>query len=161
MKGIIRYFEEDPEFINSVEGWVVKTEDSSYFLVEESQREVKRKASQGLIKDGDEVQFELITDCYVEGNKAIHSLKAKVILHTEQKQKLFLIDIDGTICDDIKNEDSHLYPTANVFPKALDIINKWYQEGNVITFFTAFKVTIKTIVFFGIFWHFFCIHYIF
>ena len=137
MKGIIRYFEEDPEFINSVEGWVVKTEDSSYFLVEESQREVKRKASQGLIKDGDEVQFELITDCYVEGNKAIHSLKAKVILHTEQKQKLFLIDIDGTICDDIKNEDSHLYPTANVFPKALDIINKWYQEGNVITFFTA------------------------
>jgi len=23
--------------------------------------------------------------------------------------KIFLIDIDGTICDDIKNEDSHLY----------------------------------------------------
>ncbi len=51
--------------------------------------------------------------------------------------KVFLIDIDGTICDDIKNEDSHLYPTANHFPSALQIINKWYDEGHVITFFTA------------------------
>ena len=51
--------------------------------------------------------------------------------------KVFLIDIDGTICDDIKNEESHLYPTANHFEPALQIINKWYYEGNVITFFTA------------------------
>ena len=51
--------------------------------------------------------------------------------------KIFLIDIDGTICDDIKNEDSHLYPTANVYPDALKLINKWYNEGNIITFFTA------------------------
>jgi uncharacterized HAD superfamily protein len=51
--------------------------------------------------------------------------------------KVFLIDIDGTICDDIKNEESHLYPTANPLPNARDIINKWYDEGNVITFFTA------------------------
>jgi len=40
--------------------------------------------------------------------------------------KVFLIDIDGTICDDIKNEESHLYPTANHFPNALEIINKWF-----------------------------------
>ena len=52
-------------------------------------------------------------------------------------RRVFLIDIDGTICDDIKNEDSHLYPHANHFPNALNIINKWYDEGNVITFFTA------------------------
>ena len=52
-------------------------------------------------------------------------------------RRVFLIDIDGTICDDIKNEDSHLYPNANHFPNALNIINKWYDEGNVITFFTA------------------------
>jgi uncharacterized HAD superfamily protein len=51
--------------------------------------------------------------------------------------KVFLIDIDGTICDDIKNEESHLYPSANPLPNARDIINKWYDEGNVITFFTA------------------------
>ena len=51
--------------------------------------------------------------------------------------KVFLIDIDGTICDDIPNEDSHLYPSAKPFPDALRIINKWYKEGDIITFFTA------------------------
>ena len=56
---------------------------------------------------------------------------------TYSMRRVFLIDIDGTICDDIKNEDSHLYPQADYFPNALTIINKWYDEGNVITFFTA------------------------
>ena len=51
--------------------------------------------------------------------------------------KVFLIDIDGTICDDIPNEDSHLYHSAKPFPDALRIINKWYNEGDIITFFTA------------------------
>jgi uncharacterized HAD superfamily protein len=51
--------------------------------------------------------------------------------------KIFLIDIDGTICDDIKNEDSHLYPTANEYLNARNILNKWYDEGNQIHFFTA------------------------
>lgn len=51
--------------------------------------------------------------------------------------KVFLIDIDGTVCEDIKNEDSHLYATAKVFPEAREVLNKWYYEGNVITFFTA------------------------
>ncbi len=51
--------------------------------------------------------------------------------------RVFLIDIDGTICDDIKNEDRHLYASASAYPDALGIINKWYDEGNVITFFTA------------------------
>jgi uncharacterized HAD superfamily protein len=51
--------------------------------------------------------------------------------------KVFLIDIDGTICDDIPNEDSHLYPSAKPFPDALRIIDKWYNEGDIITFFTA------------------------
>ena len=51
--------------------------------------------------------------------------------------KVFLIDIDGTSCDDIPNEDSHLYSKAKCFPEALKIINKWYQNGDIITFFTA------------------------
>ena len=50
---------------------------------------------------------------------------------------VFLIDIDGTCCTDIKNEDSHLYPTAEVFPGSREQINKWYDEGHHITFFTA------------------------
>jgi uncharacterized HAD superfamily protein len=59
--------------------------------------------------------------------------------------KVFLIDIDGTICDDIKNEDSHLFPTAAVYSDALRIINKWYDEGNIITFFTARESKDRTI----------------
>ena len=52
-------------------------------------------------------------------------------------RRIFLIDIDGTICEDIPNEESHRYHNAEHFPDALKIINKWYDEGNVITFFTA------------------------
>ena len=51
--------------------------------------------------------------------------------------KVFLIDIDGTVSEDIKNEESHLYATAKVLPGAREVLNKWYYEGNVITFFTA------------------------
>jgi hypothetical protein len=51
--------------------------------------------------------------------------------------KIILCDIDGTCCEDINNEDSHLYATAKHFPDALEILNKWYDEGNIITFFTA------------------------
>jgi hypothetical protein len=50
---------------------------------------------------------------------------------------MFLIDIDGTCSEDVKNEDSHLYPTAKVIDGSLEIINKWYDDGNIITFFTA------------------------
>jgi len=51
--------------------------------------------------------------------------------------KVMLIDIDGTCSTDIKNEDSHLYPTADVIDGSLEQVNKWYDEGNHITFFTA------------------------
>ena len=51
--------------------------------------------------------------------------------------KNYLIDIDGTICDDIPNEEPERMRTAKVYPDALDIINKWYDEGHIITFFTS------------------------
>lgn len=54
--------------------------------------------------------------------------------------KILLIDIDGTCCCDIKNEDSHLYSTAKVIEGSLEQINKWYEEGNHITFFTARQI---------------------
>jgi hypothetical protein len=55
----------------------------------------------------------------------------------KKANKVFLIDLDGTVCDDIKNEDNHLYATAEHFPSALYTLNKWYEDGNIITFFTA------------------------
>ena len=53
------------------------------------------------------------------------------------KKKNYLIDIDGTICEDIPNEDWRKFSGAKRFDDALEIINKWYKEGHTITFFTA------------------------
>ena len=49
----------------------------------------------------------------------------------------YLIDIDGTICDDIPNEEPKRMATANVYPDALETLNKWHDEGHIICFFTA------------------------
>lgn len=51
--------------------------------------------------------------------------------------KNFLIDIDGTICEDIPNEEPHRMVDCDHYPDALEIINKWYDQGHVITFFTS------------------------
>tara|TARA_B100000900_G_scaffold363675_1_gene337837 strand:- start:3171 stop:3593 length:423 start_codon:yes stop_codon:yes gene_type:complete len=51
--------------------------------------------------------------------------------------KNYLIDIDGTICDDIPNEEPERMATANLYPDALETLNKWYDEGHYITFFTS------------------------
>lgn len=51
--------------------------------------------------------------------------------------KNFLIDIDGTICDDIPNEEPERMLTCLPYPDALKIVNKWYEEGHIITFFTS------------------------
>lgn len=51
--------------------------------------------------------------------------------------KNYLIDIDGTICDDIPNEEPERMVTAAVYPDALITLNKWYDEGHIIFFFTS------------------------
>ncbi len=51
--------------------------------------------------------------------------------------KNYLIDIDGTICDDIPNEEPERMVDAKVYPDALEILNKWFDEGHIITFFTS------------------------
>ena len=51
--------------------------------------------------------------------------------------KNYLIDIDGTICDDIPNEEPERMLTAAVYPDALKTLNKWYDEGHYICFFTS------------------------
>jgi len=51
--------------------------------------------------------------------------------------KNFLIDIDGTICDDIPNEEPERMVDCAVYPDALEVINKWYDEGHIITFFSS------------------------
>jgi hypothetical protein len=51
--------------------------------------------------------------------------------------KNYLIDIDGTICDDIPNEEPERMATAVVYPDALKTLNNWYDEGHIIFFFTS------------------------
>jgi uncharacterized HAD superfamily protein len=51
--------------------------------------------------------------------------------------KNYLIDIDGTICDDIPNEEPERMATAELYPDALETVNEWFDQGHIITFFTS------------------------
>jgi hypothetical protein len=51
--------------------------------------------------------------------------------------KNYLIDIDGTITDDVPNEEPERMVTCEPFPDALEILKKWYAEGHLLTFFTS------------------------
>lgn len=52
-------------------------------------------------------------------------------------KKNYLIDIDGTITDDIANEFPEEMKTCEPYDGACDMINSWYDEGHIITFFTS------------------------
>lgn len=54
-----------------------------------------------------------------------------------EEVKNYLIDIDGTITEDVPNEEPERMVTCKPFPDALDTLNKWYDQGHIITFFTS------------------------
>ena len=74
-------------------------------------------------------------------NKELKELKDKEgnLLSPELAEgvKNYLIDIDGTVCDDIPNEEPERMLTAKAYPDALLTLNKWYDEGHIICFFTS------------------------
>ncbi|MBC7778307.1 MAG: phosphoheptose isomerase [Phycisphaerae bacterium] len=51
--------------------------------------------------------------------------------------KNYLIDIDGTICDDVPNEEPERMGLVTPYPDALEMLNHWHKEGHVIFFFTS------------------------
>lgn len=51
--------------------------------------------------------------------------------------KNFLVDIDGTVGDDIPNEEPERMEDAAIYPDALAKVNQWFDEGHIITFFTS------------------------
>ncbi|MDT8346988.1 MAG: phosphoheptose isomerase [Flavobacteriaceae bacterium] len=51
--------------------------------------------------------------------------------------KNYLIDIDGTITEDVPNEEPERMATCEAFPDALKTINQWYEQGHQICFFTS------------------------
>ena len=52
-------------------------------------------------------------------------------------KKNFLIDIDGTITDDVPNEQPERMIICKPYADAFQKINQWYDEGNFIYFFTS------------------------
>ena len=53
------------------------------------------------------------------------------------KTTIWLIDIDGTVCEDIPNEESHRFATAKPLDGSLEKVRGLYDCGDRITFFTA------------------------
>ena len=51
--------------------------------------------------------------------------------------KNYLIDIDGTITDDVPNEEPERMIHVEPFPEAVETLNRWYDQGHIITFFTS------------------------
>ncbi|MEY2671588.1 MAG: hypothetical protein RL687_5 [Candidatus Parcubacteria bacterium] len=51
--------------------------------------------------------------------------------------KNYLIDIDGTVCEDIPNEEPDRFATAYELPGAREFVNGLYEAGHVVTFFTS------------------------
>lgn len=74
-----------------------------------------------------EIELKSITDD--EGHLASPILPENV--------KNYLIDIDGTITDDVPNEEPERMAIVLPYPDARELLNKWYDEGHIITFFTS------------------------
>ena len=51
--------------------------------------------------------------------------------------KNYLIDIDGTVTEDVPNEESERMATCLPYEGSVDMINTWYDDGHIITFFTS------------------------
>ncbi len=52
--------------------------------------------------------------------------------------RIFLIDIDGTICENIRNEEGiEKMRTAKQFEDSIKAVNKLFDEGHFICLFTA------------------------
>lgn len=51
--------------------------------------------------------------------------------------KNYLIDIDGTITEDVPNEEPERMATCEPFLDALETLNSWFDEGHKICFFTS------------------------
>jgi hypothetical protein len=70
-------------------------------------------------------------------NEAFNEKGERVSPRLPAKVKNFLIDIDGTVCDDIPNEEPERMQTVLPYPDALKMVNRWHEEGHRVTFFTA------------------------
>lgn len=59
------------------------------------------------------------------------------IREIDERQRVWLIDIDGTICDDVPNEEAERFEMAEPLHGALDMVRALQANGDRICFFTA------------------------
>ncbi len=65
----------------------------------------------------------------INGKKVSPTLQAGI--------KNFLIDIDGTISEDIPNEEPERMPGAYVIAWAVEWVNGLIEKGHIVSFFTS------------------------
>ena len=53
------------------------------------------------------------------------------------KSTIWLIDIDGTICEDIPNEEAYRFKVAEPLFGAREKVKEFYNRGDRVTFFTS------------------------
>ena len=70
-------------------------------------------------------------------NQAFDEKGHRTSPHLSENCKNYLIDIDGTITEDVPNEEPERMATVAPFPDALNTLNRWFDEGHIITFFTS------------------------
>ena len=68
---------------------------------------------------------------------------ASPVMNADRKN--FLIDIDGTICDDVPNEQPERMVIAVPYEDALETINEWFDEGHIIYFFSSRTESLREI----------------
>lgn len=76
-----------------------------------------------------------------ENNKELEELKDEhgnlISPALKDGIKNYLIDIDGTITEDVPNEEPERMETCEPFSDALVTLNRWYEQGHIICFFTS------------------------
>jgi hypothetical protein len=78
------------------------------------------------------VKKEVITDL---GLQEFNMQNVSPVL--SESVKNYLIDIDGTITEDVPNEEPWRMSDCEPYDGSVDIINGWHNEGHIITFFTS------------------------
>ena len=55
-----------------------------------------------------------------------------------EPKRIFIVDIDGTICENVRNEEGpERMRDALPFGDSIAMVNRLYEEGNYVCFFTA------------------------
>jgi len=51
--------------------------------------------------------------------------------------KIFIVDIDGVVCEHVDNETPEKMVHAAPFNESIAKVNQWFDQGHTICFFTA------------------------